>query len=90
MTRTTKKDQTKQTRNVPVVLAGGGEATALTVLVRGIADPVDPGIVTDLGMGWIDHDDLIVLHGSILVDPVAIENAKITKFPSDLLFGHRL
>jgi hypothetical protein len=53
-----------------VLLAGGCESSSLTVLMNRVTDPVDTRIVTDLGVGRIDKDDLIVLHGSILVNPV--------------------
>lgn len=55
--------------------AGAREASALPVLVHGVRDPIDPGIVTNLHVGRVDEDDLVVLHGRVLVDPVRIEDA---------------
>lgn len=67
-----------------------GESTALTVLVYRVTDPVDTRIVTDLGVGRIDKDDLIVLHGSILVNPVGVKNAEVGELASDLFLSNRL
>eukprot|EP00563_Minutocellus_polymorphus_P018424 CAMPEP_0197724742 /NCGR_PEP_ID=MMETSP1434-20131217/6541_1 /TAXON_ID=265543 /ORGANISM="Minutocellus polymorphus, Strain CCMP3303" /LENGTH=79 /DNA_ID=CAMNT_0043310133 /DNA_START=176 /DNA_END=412 /DNA_ORIENTATION=- len=35
--------------------SGGGEAAALAVLVDGVDDPVDAGVVADLGVAGIDE-----------------------------------
>jgi len=67
-----------------------GESTALTVLVYRVTDPVNAGVITDLGVGRIDKDDLVVLHGSILVNPVRVKNAKVGKLASYLLLSNRL
>lgn len=66
------------------------KTTAFTVLVHRVANPVDTGIVTDLEMRRIDKDDLVVLHGSILVHPVRVENTKVGKLASNLFFRDRL
>lgn len=49
-----------------VVATSGGETTELTVLVSGVTDPVDLGIVSDGIVRRIDKNDLVVLVGSIL------------------------
>lgn len=49
-----------------VVATSGGETTELTVLVSGVADPVDLGIVSDGIVRRIDKNDLVVLVGGIL------------------------
>ena len=67
-----------------------GKSTALTVLVYRVTDPVDASIVTDLCVGRIDKDDLVVLHGSILVDPVRVKNTEVGEFTSNLLLSNRL
>jgi len=60
------------------------------VLVDGVDDPVDAGVVADGFMGRIDKDNLVVFEGRILVDPVGIENAKVSTNPSDTVFGNGL
>jgi len=59
------------------LLACGSEATALAVLVDGVADPVDAGVAADGFVVGVDKDDLVVLVGRILVDPVGVENAQV-------------
>ncbi len=44
-----------------VLATGRGETTDLTMLMDGIADPVDAGIVTNNLVHGIHHDHLIVL-----------------------------
>jgi len=65
--------------------SGARESPALPVLVHGVGDPVDPGIVADLHMGGVNEDDLVVLHGRVLVDPIRVEHAEVGELPSDLL-----
>jgi len=60
-----------------VLLAGGGKATSLAVLVHGGDDPVDAGIVSDGDVVRIHKDDLEVLVGGILVDPVRVEHSHV-------------
>ena len=67
---------------------GRGETTAFTVLVDGVDDPVDGGIVADGGVVRIDEDDFVVLVGGILVDPVAVENAEVTADTANTAFGN--
>jgi len=69
---------------------GTGEATALAVLVDGVDDPVDAGVVADLGMRWVDEDDFVVLHGGVLVDPVRVEDSEVGVLASDLLLSDGL
>ena len=57
----------------PVLLASGGETPSLSPGVGSIADPVDGWVVLDGGVVWIDEDALVVLIGTILVDPVGVE-----------------
>jgi hypothetical protein len=52
------------------LLARGCESTALAVLVDGLGNPVDAGVAADSLVLGIDEDDLEVLVGGILVDPV--------------------
>ena len=59
------------------LLAGGGEATHLAVLLVGLADPVDLGVATDGGVAGIDHDDLEELEGTVLSDGVGVEDAEV-------------
>jgi len=68
---------------------GRGETTAFTVLVDGVDDPVDGGIVADGRVVRIDEDDFVVLVGGILVDPVAVENTEVTADTTNTAFSNR-
>lgn len=72
------------------LLAGGGETTGLAVLVDGGDDPVDTGILANGLVLGVDEDDLVVLVGRILVDPVRVQDAQIGAATSDTLLSGRL
>ena len=63
-----------------------GQTAALAVLHDGRTNPVDAGVVANLGVAGIDENDLVVLHGGVLIDPVAVEDAQIGVAASDLFF----
>lgn len=69
------------------LLAGGGEAAGLAVLVDGLDDPVDARVAADGLVLGVDEDDLIVLVGRVLVDPVRVEYAQVSAAASDTLLG---
>lgn len=69
------------------LLAGGGEATGLAVLVDGGDDPVDAGIAADGLVLRVDEDDLKVLVGGVLVDPVRVQDAQVGTAAADTLLG---
>lgn len=68
-------------------LAGGGEAAGLAVLVDGVDDPVDAGVDADGLVVGVDQDDLVVLVGGVLVDPVRVEDAQVGAAAADTLLG---
>jgi hypothetical protein len=72
------------------LLAGGGEATRLAVLVDGGDDPVDAGIAADGLVLGVDEDDLEVLVGGVLVDPVRVQDAQVSTAAADTLLSGRL
>jgi len=72
------------------LLASGGETTRFTVLVNGVDDPVDAGVVADGLVHGVDEDDLKVLVGRVLVDPVGVQDAQVGAATADALLGGRL
>ena len=72
------------------LLAGGGKATGLAVLVDGVDDPVDAGVDADGLVLGVDEDDLVVLVGAVLVDPVGVEDAEVGAAATDTLLGGSL
>ena len=69
------------------LLPRGGQTPGFTVLVHGLGDPVDAGVAADGLMLRVDEDDLVVLVGGVLVDPVGVEDAEIGAAAADALFG---
>jgi hypothetical protein len=59
------------------LLAGGSETTGLAVLVDRVADPVDAGVAADGLVLGVDTDDLEVLVGRVLVDPVGVQDTQV-------------
>ena len=75
------------TAETTALLAGGGETTSLAVLVDGLCDPVDARIAADGLVLGVDADDLVVLVGRVLVDPVGVEHAQVGAAAADTLLS---
>jgi hypothetical protein len=60
------------------------------VLVHGVHNPVNTGVVADLLVRRIDQNNFIIFVGGVLVDPVGVEDAQVGKFASGLLLGDAL
>jgi hypothetical protein len=72
------------------LLASGSETTRFTVLVDWVDDPVDASITADGLVLRVDQDDLVVLVGGVLVDPVGVQDSQVGATTSDTLLGSRL
>jgi hypothetical protein len=70
--------------------SSAGKSTHFAVLVDGVDDPVNTGVVADLLVVGVDADDFVVFHGRVLVDPVRVENTEIWVSASGLFFGYGL
>ncbi len=57
--------------------AGSGGALELTVLVDGVNNPVDAGVLADGSVAGVNHDNLEELVGGILSSPVRVEHAEV-------------
>merc|ERR1719309_168935 len=77
---------TKPTR----LLASSSQAPELPVLLDGSAHPVDLGISPDSRVVGVDHDDLKVLVGGVLSDPVGVEDPETLEPPPDSLLSDGL
>ena len=73
-----------------VLLTSGSEASALTVLVNRVADPVDAGVAADRLVAGVDKDDLEELVGGILVNPVRVEDTEVSAATANTLLGQGL
>jgi hypothetical protein len=69
------------------LLAGGREPAGLAVLVDGLDDPVDARVAADGLVLGVDEDDLKVLVGRVLVDPVRVQDAQVSAAASNTLLG---
>ena len=69
------------------LLAGCSETTGFAMLVDWVDDPVNAGIAADGLMLRVDEDDLKVLVGGVLVDPVRVEDTQVGAATSDTLLG---
>jgi hypothetical protein len=75
--------------NTSGLLASGSETTGFTVLVNRVGNPVVSGIVSDGSMAGVDENDLEVLIGSVLVDPVTVQHTQVAGTSTDALLGCR-
>ena len=68
--------------------AGRSESASLAVLHDGLADPVDARIVADSHVLRIDENNLIVLVGGILVDPVRVQHSQVGSDSASTFLGN--
>ena len=69
------------------LLANGSKTACFAVLVDGVDDPVDARVPTDGGVLRVDEDNLEVLVGAVLVDPVRVQDAEVGTSAADTLLG---
>jgi len=72
------------------LLASSSKTTRFTVLVDWVDNPVDASITADGLVLRVDQDDLVVLVGGVLVDPVGVQDSQVGATTSDTLLGSRL
>ena len=72
------------------LLAGGGEATKLSVLVLGADNPVNARISSDGLVLRVNQDDLKELKASVLAHPVGVKHAHVAALAGNALFSDRL
>jgi len=72
------------------VLASGGEASHFPVLVHALGDPLELGVVADGVVVGVDEDDLEVLVGGVLTNPVGVHDSERAAVSADTLFGDGL
>lgn len=56
-------------------------------LVDGVADPVDAGITADGLVLGVNEDDLEVLVGGVLVDPVGVQDTQVSAAAANTLLS---
>ena len=70
-----------------VLLASSGEATGLSVLLLVGGDPVDSGVSGDGLVVGVNKDDLEELEGSVLTNPVGVEDSEVSAASADSLLS---
>jgi hypothetical protein len=70
------------------LLTGGGETSQFTVLVNGVGDPVDARITTDSRVARVDHNNFEEFVGTVLSNPVGVQNSEVTANASSAFFGN--
>lgn len=70
-----------------VLSTGGGETSAFSVLVLGGGDPVDSSVSSDGLVVGVNEDDFVELEGSVLANPVGVENSKVSASSADSLLS---
>jgi len=68
--------------------ARGGEPAELPVLVRRVADPVDPRVVADGRVERVHHNHFEPLVHGVLPNPVGVEHTKAAALASHTFFGN--
>lgn len=56
----------------------------------GLDDPVDAGIAADSLVLGVNEDDLVVLVGRVLVDPVGVQDTEVSAAAADTLLSSGL
>ena len=69
------------------LLARGRQSTLLAVLVDRVDDPIDAWVTADGLVLRVNEDDFEVLVGTVLVDPVAVEDTQVGATATDTLLG---
>lgn len=70
-----------------VSLTGGGETSVLSMLVLGRGNPVDLSISGNGLVVGVNKDDFVEFVGSVLTNPVRVEDSEVFASPANSLFS---
>ena len=70
-----------------VLDASSGKTASFSALVLGGGNPVDSGVTGDGLVVGVDKDDLVELEGSVLTNPVRVENSEVSATSSNSLLS---
>ena len=71
-----------------VLLSSSSETSAFSVLVFIGGDPVDSGVSSDGLVVGVNEDDFEELEGSVLANPVRVEDSKVSATSANSLLSH--
>lgn len=69
------------------LLSGSGKTSGLSVLVHRVDDPVVSWVSSDGIVRWVHQDNLVVLVGGVLVNPVRVQNSQVTSSSTNSLLS---
>lgn len=69
------------------LLSGRGKTSGLSVLVHRVDDPVVSGVSSDRIVRWVHQDDLEVLVGGVLVNPVRVQDSQVSSSSTNSLLS---
>lgn len=69
------------------LLTSRGKTSVLSVLVDRVDDPVVSWVSSDGDVGWVDQDDLEVLVGGVLVNPVRVQDTQVRSSSTNSLLS---
>ena len=69
---------------------GSSESSVFSSSVLGGSDPVDSWVSSDCLVLGVNKDDFVELEGSVLADPVTVENSEVGSLSSDSLLSDGL
>ena len=71
-----------------VLLSSGGKASGISALVLVGSNPVNSGVTGDGLVLGVNKDDLEELEGSVLANPVRVEDSEVSASSSDSLLSN--
>ncbi len=71
-----------------VSLTSRSDTSVLSVLLVVRSDPVDSGVSSNGLMVRVNENDFVEFEGSVLSNPVRVEDSQVAALSSDSLFGH--
>ena len=70
-----------------MLFASGGKTSGFSVLMLGGSDPVNSGVSSDCLVVGVHEDDFVEFVGSVLTDPVRVEDSEVSASSSDSLLS---
>lgn len=73
--------------NTSGLLTSSSKTSGLSVLVDWVDDPVDSWVSSDGVVRWVHQDNLVVLVGGVLVNPVRVQDSQVGSSSADSLLS---
>lgn len=73
--------------NTSGLLTSSSKTSGLSVLVDWVDNPVDSWVSSDGVVRWVHQDNLVVLVGGVLVNPVRVQDSQVSSSSADSLLS---